>query len=91
MTPEQKKNLEVLKDLRRSIDSDLYSMIRVLKDHFPNEYDTAYQHWIPQILTALYNDTKWLSRGQYSAQDTIDHICDDDDSSCGVTKYIGDK
>ena len=91
MSPEQKRNLEALKDLRRSIDSDLCYMIRILKDHFPNEYDTAYQHWIPQIFTALYNDTKWLNRGQYSVQDTIDHISDDDNTSGGVTKYIGDK
>ena len=91
MTPEQKRNLEALKDLRRSIDSDLYYMIRILKDHFPYEYNTAYQHWIPQIFTALYNDTQWLSRGQYSLQDTIDHISDEDNPFRGVTKYIGEK
>ena len=91
MTPEQKRNLEALKDLRRSIDSDLYYMIRILKDHFPYEYNTAYQHWIPQIFTALYNDTQWLSRGQYSLQDTIDHISDEDNPFRGVTKYVGEK
>ena len=91
MSPEQKKNLEVILDLRKSIHNDLDYITKTLKDHFPDEYNTAYQHWIPQILTALYNDTKWLSRGQYSVQDTIDHISDDDNTSSGVTKYIGDK
>ena len=91
MSPEQKKNLEVILDLRKSIHNDLDYITKTLKDHFPDEYNTAYQHWIPQILTALYNDTQWLSRGQYSLQDTIDHISDEDNPFRGVTKYIGDK
>jgi len=43
---------------------------------------------MPQILTALYNDVKWLPRGQVSLQDTIDRIKDDCANSGGVSKYI---
>ena len=62
-------------------------MDTIIKEYFSTEYGVAHQHWIPQILTALYNDTKWLPRGQYSMQDTIDHINDMEIGS-GVKKYI---
>jgi hypothetical protein len=43
---------------------------------------------MPQILTALYNDVKWLPRGQVTLQDTIDRIKDDSEESAGVSKFI---
>lgn len=72
---------------REEITNNLAEIESLLKIHFPPEHDIAYQHWIPQIVTALFSDTAWLPRGQYSMQDSIDHIKDIDTGS-GVNKYI---
>ena len=87
MNQEQINQLNRLIDYRDEISKAMFNIERILKDYFPNEFDIAYQHWIPQILTALENDVKWLPRGQYSLQDTIDHI-NDNQCGSGVKKYI---
>lgn len=88
MNQEQKDQLNILMDCRDSISKSIFHIERILKTYFPEEYTDAYQHWIPQILTALDNDVKWLPRGQLSLQDTIDRIKDDSDSIGGVSKFI---
>ena len=90
MNSQHKEILQEIEELRLSMSDDLNKIEQILKKHFVKEYHVAYQHWIPQILTALYNNTKWLSRGQYSLQNTIDHILDKDNQPSGVTKYIGE-
>jgi hypothetical protein len=87
LSAEQKNQFEKLVQYRNDIQKILSSIDTIIKEHFPAEYVLAYQHWIPQITTALFNDTKWLQRGQYSMQDTIDHI-NDLESGSGVKKYI---
>ena len=87
LTQQQKHQLNRLIDHKDEISKAMFHIERILKTYFPNEFDIAYQHWIPQILTALENDVKWLPRGQYSLQDTIDHI-NDNQSGSGVKKYI---
>ena len=77
-----------LLDLRDNISASIKEMTTILEQNFPKQYADAYQHWIPQILTALYNDTKWLPRGNITFQDTIDRINDSNDCSGGVSKYI---
>jgi hypothetical protein len=84
---DQKEQLEKLIQYRDSIQNMVADMDTIIKQYFSAEYGVAHQHWIPQILTALYNDTNWLPRGQYSMQDTIDHINDLEFGS-GVKKYI---
>lgn len=81
-------HINILLDLRENISKDIQAMQTLLKENFPKEYYDAYQHWIPQILTALYNDTKWLPRGQLTVQNTIDRIRDKDHSGGGVSKFI---
>lgn len=58
-----------------------------LKNNHPQQYDIAYSHWIPQIITALKDDQRWLPRGIYNLQNTIDNINDTNFGS-GVSKYI---
>lgn len=87
MNQEQKHQLNRLIDHRDEISKAMFHIERILKTYFPNEFDIAYQHWIPQILTALDNDVKWLPRGEHTLQDTIDHIKDNQCGS-GVKKYI---
>jgi hypothetical protein len=84
---EQKHQLNKLLDHRDEIERALFHIERILKSHFPSEYSLAYQHWIPQISTALNPTNKWLPRGEYTFQNTIDHISDNNDGS-GVNKYI---
>jgi hypothetical protein len=88
MNSEQSLALTTLLYARDSIDSQLGQIEQLLQNKFPKEYDAAYQHWIPQIRTALYNDTRWLPRGQLTLQDTIDHIKDTSVSGGGVSKFI---
>lgn len=90
LTNEQKRQLNKLFDYRDQIVDGLFHIEHILKIYFPEEFDTAYQHWIPQITTALYEDKKWLSRGQFSMQQTLNRLSDktDDNNAKGVSKYI---
>lgn len=88
MNQTQKNQLNFLIDYRDQISDSMFHIERILKTYFPDQYIDAYQHWIPQILTALDNDLKWLPRGQLTLQDTIDRIKDDSDSVGGVSKFI---
>ncbi len=83
-----KSKVEDLLDLREEIRESLSKIDAILQIYFPDQYTDAYQHWMPQILTALYNDVKWLPRGQVTLQDTIDRIKDDSEESAGVSKFI---
>jgi flagellar biosynthesis chaperone FliJ len=90
LSNDQKHQLNKLIDYRDSISSSLFQIERILKQYFPEEFDLAYQHYIPQISTALHDEQKWLSRGGYSMQDTINKLLDksNDDKVSGVNKYI---
>ena len=91
LTPEQKDNLENLLDHRDSIIDALAGIQTILKVNFPEEYEKAIQFYLPQITTALYEDKKWLSRGEYSLQNTIDNLlerCKIDESGKGTKKYL---
>lgn len=46
----------------------------ILRSYFPEEHERAMQFYIPQIATALQEHKKWLSRGEYSLQNTIDNL-----------------
>jgi hypothetical protein len=77
--------LELREDITRSIEKIEF----ILRTNFQDQYEDAYQHWIPQVLTALYNDLKWLPRGQVTLQDTLDRIRDIESSNnSGVNKFI---
>lgn len=88
MTTKSNRSLDDLLDLRESIHKSVLEMQHILETDYPTEYAVAYQHWIPQILTALYSNTQWLPRGQFSCQHTIDHIKDNTGGTGGVSKYI---
>lgn len=76
LTNDQKYQLNKLIDYRDSISGSLFHIERILKTYFPEEFDIAYQHWIPQIMTALYEHDKWLPRGEQTLQDTLDRLLD---------------
>lgn len=75
-TPEQKYQINKILDHRDEITNAVFHIERILKQYFPEEFDIAYQHWIPQIVTALYEDKKWLPRGEQTLQDTINRLLD---------------
>jgi flagellar biosynthesis chaperone FliJ len=89
-TSEQKHQLNRLMDYRDEITKSLFHIQRILKEYFPEEFDVAYQHWIPQISTALDEDKKWLPRGEQTMQHTLNRLSDkiQEDESKGVYKYI---
>jgi len=89
-TQQQKDQFNRLIDYRDEISNSIFQIERILKTYFQDEYDTAYQHWIPQIITALYQDNRWLPRGEQNMQMTIDRILDkiNQDNSRGVSKFI---
>lgn len=82
--------LKKLLDYRDEIEQILTNIDAVLQLDFSNEYSIAYQHWIPQIKTALRDNTKWLPRGEYSMDYTLNRINDQINGSLdkGVSKYI---
>lgn len=89
-TSEQKQQINRLIDYRDQMLDSLFHIERILKQYFPEEFDVAYQHYIPQITTALYEDKKWLSRGEHTLQQTIKRLLDKSQSvdNKGVSKYI---
>ncbi len=91
LTQEQKDQINILLDNRDKIVNSLYNIEHILKTYFPEEFERAIQFYLPQITTALYEDKKWLSRGEYSLQNTIDNLlerCKIDESGKGTTKYL---
>ena len=89
LTQVQKDQLNSLIDYRDQITGGLFHIERILKVYFPEEFDIAYQHWIPQITTALYEDKRWLPRGEQSMQQTINRLLDKiNNDKVGVKKYI---
>jgi enoyl reductase-like protein len=90
-TQEQKHQLNRLMDHRDEIIKSLFHIERILKHYFPEEFDVAYQHWIPQISTALYEDKKWLPRGQQTMQHCLNRLFDklkEEQDEKGVYKYV---
>jgi hypothetical protein len=75
---------------REQIENNLAEIKAILGVNFPEEYATASQHWIPQIKTALKDNTQYLPRGEYSMDYTLHRIEDKlfNRSDKGVSKYI---
>jgi hypothetical protein len=93
LTQEQKDQINNLLNNRDKIVDSLYHIERILKTYFPEEFERAIQFYLPQITTALYEDKKWLSRGEYSLQNTLDNLLDrckiiEDDKGKGMKKYL---
>lgn len=86
----QKDQLNNLIDYRDQITESLFHIERILKVYFPEEFNIAYQHYIPQITTALYEDDRWLPRGAQTMQHTIARLLDKTNESLdkGLKKYI---
>jgi len=74
LNQEQKDQITNLVECRNHILANLSQLENILKTYFPAEYERAIQFYIPQITTALYEDKKWLSRGEYSLQNAIDNL-----------------
>ena len=89
-----KKTIQELYDYRNQILRCLESIENILQQNkeCEKEYYLAHSHYVPQIVTALINDSNWLPRGQYTLQNTIDNLNDQIELSQnkqkGVTKYI---
>lgn len=89
LDPQQKEALQNLYSHRDHIEDHLNKIETILETYFSAEYAVAYQHWIPQIKTGLRDNTKWLPRGQYSMDYTLNRLTDNTvDDTKGVSKYI---
>jgi hypothetical protein len=91
LTQEHKDQINHLVDCRDRITSNVLQIQNILKTYFPEEFERAIQFYLPQIITALHEEKKWLSRGEYSLQNTIDNLlerCKIDQSGKGTTKYL---
>lgn len=87
---DQIDSLTKLHNAREDIENKLAEIEAILQVYFSTEFSTAYQHWIPQIKTALRDNLKYLPRGQYSMDYTLYRIEDkiSDQKNKGVSKYI---
>jgi hypothetical protein len=74
LTQEQRDQINRLIDCRDEIVNSLFHIECILKTYFPEEFERAIQFYLPQITTALYEDKKWLDRGDYSLQNSIDNL-----------------
>jgi hypothetical protein len=90
-TQEQRDQFNKLIDYRDEITNSMFHIERILKHYFPEEFEIAYQHYIPQIMTALYEDSKWLPRGNYNLQQTIDRLLEkmaNNQDSSSIKRFI---
>lgn len=76
LTQTQKDQISKLIQYRDDIENSIFHLEKIIKTYFPEEFEAAYQHWIPQIATALYDYDKWLPRGSQTLQDTINRLTD---------------
>ena len=89
-----KKTVQQLSDYRNQILQCVESIQNILQQNkeCEKEYYLANSHYIPQIVTALMEVDKWLPRGNYTLQNTIDNLNDQmaslENKQKGVTKYI---
>ena len=90
LTDKQKEEYNNLFEHRDRIVDSLFHIEKIIKEYFPEEFEVAYQHWIPQIITALCDDKRWLPRGQFNMQQTLVRLADKlkESDSKGVSKYI---
>lgn len=90
LTQEQQEHLNILIDHRDQIVSHVYGIERILKHYFPEEFEIAYQHWIPQIITALYEEHRWLPRGEYTMEQTVKRLISKsmEETDQSVKRYI---
>jgi hypothetical protein len=73
-------SIERLSKIRDEMLSLVYESEEILRKEFPSDYEIAYSFWIPQIVTAIKENHKWLSRGDYSIDKTIKNIKDRKDA-----------
>lgn len=89
LTQTQKDQINNLIDYRDEIVNSLFHIERILKTYFPEEFEVAYQHYIPQITTALYEDKRWLPRGKYTMQQTLNRLMDkSQETGQSIKKFI---
>jgi hypothetical protein len=90
LTQEQKDQISKLLSYRDDIVNSLFQIESILKHYFPEEFEIAYQHYLPQIITALYEDKKWLSRGRYTLEQTIKRLIDktQEENRPSIKKFI---
>lgn len=91
LTNEQKHQLNKINDHKNEICNSLSKIEFILKEYFPEEYAIAYQHWIPQIITALHDNDKWLPRGEQTLQKSIDRLLESQDiakNNQSIKRYI---
>jgi hypothetical protein len=87
LNTEQQYQFNKLIDHRDQIINNLFHIERIIKNYFPEEFTIAYQHWIPQITTAIHEDDRWLNRGDQTMQHTINRLIDKDDQiGQGISK-----
>ena len=89
LTQIQRDQINCLIDYRDEIVKSLFHIERILKTYFPEEFEIAYQHYIPQITTALYEDKKWLQRGECTLQQTINRLIEkSEETDQSIQKFI---
>ena len=66
--------LERLKYIQREVLSLLEEANNIILREFPEHHEIAYSFWIPQAVTAIREDEKWLQRGDYSMEKTLRNI-----------------
>ena len=70
----RKEVIDKLEDHRDAIIAHMKGITDILKNSAPKQHTRAYSIWIPQIITGLTRNTKWLPRGDYCMQETLDDL-----------------
>lgn len=71
-------DLHRLYKIKEEIRSLVNEAEQIIIREFPQQHSISISFWIPQIITALQNDPKWLSRGDHCMQEILTKIENDD-------------
>lgn len=86
----RKEVIDKLEDHRDAIIAHMKGITDILKNSAPKQHTRAYSIWIPQIITGLTRNTKWLPRGDYCMQDTLDDLREvSTKNNGGLYKVVG--
>ena len=86
----RKEVIDKLEDHRDATIAHMKGITDILKNSAPKQHTRAYSIWIPQIITGLTRNTKWLPRGDYCMQDTLDDLREvSTKNNGGLYKVVG--
>jgi len=80
-----------IQSISKDIEDSLSRIDTLMRENYPDKREIFYQHILPQIITALHQQSRWLPRGRYSLEYLVQSILNEDTKSSGIKSYLENK